>query len=172
MVRYVDDAIGVSRRLCAHCVGLWIQSTHEGIPFEVEHDTLEGDTVPWLDAYVHLHRWPPVITAAEPERAWLAGLDPQPKKFRVPPWMGRRDEEALRSLLRGRLARLLQMRLGAQAVLQALRYDWEVWARSGWPPAEIARSWRRHGGGHSLSRLAVVYNVHMSALMAARGPKR
>lgn len=123
VVRCVDDATGISRRLCAQCIGLWIQATNDGIPFDVEHSTLTSDTVPWLDAYVYLHRWPPTIIAAEPERVWLDGSTCLPKKIRVPPWMGVRDEEALRSLIRGRLARLLQMRLGPQAVLQALHYD-------------------------------------------------
>lgn len=170
--RYVDDVLALTRSLCPGCVTKWVLAMHDGVPFEEEHSTAKSKALPWLDVRVHMERWPPAVWAAEPERPWLEAPEGRPARFRVPPWLGARDELILRGFVRGKLARWDQVRMDAETVLRALKYEWELWQASGWPAVEVARSWRRHAGGHRLTPLVIPYIVSMAAQLAGRRGKR
>lgn len=166
VVRYVDDAIAVSRCWCTRCLELLIKEAHPGIPFGLEHSSVDG-AIPWLDVQVMLGRWPMYVSASCPERAWLCGDAEHPTKYRLMPWLGHEhyDSDVMCSHIRGKLAKWTQIRLSARDVCRATWYDLMLCWRAGYPPAVVARAWKRFARDHK-------YSVHVLPLVASATARR
>lgn len=162
ILRYVDDEILASRILCCACLEAMVYAIHPSVPFSKEHGSDTGP-VPWLDALIEGNRWPPRVLPAPVEPAWISGQAQNPVKFRVQPWLGIElmNDDLPRGHVRGRLARLTQMRHSDAEFLHAVGADILLLLRSGYPPPIVQGLWRRHGGDHLRAALFLPFAGRM-----------
>eukprot|EP00969_Alexandrium_andersonii_P123063 5439731-Alexandrium_andersonii.AAC.1 len=90
-----------------------------------------------------------------PQCEWLKGETQEPKRWRLPPWIGPGvgPRNQLRSQACGRRARWARLGLEGPEFRQAAAQELAVWVRSGYPKGEILRAWARGGATFTHCRM-------------------
>ena len=129
--RYVDDLVVLSPDMCSGCVKNLLKSVY---PSGVEFEAQSG--CEWLDMSLRIDpEGELVISAKQTESDWVYGRADKSGKHVLPPYLGDPSVDTRRMWcqVKGRAARLRQLKLRPAELYDAVKFDIATWRRAGWP---------------------------------------
>lgn len=145
--RYVEDCCVVSPYFWADCLFTCLNA-RSCVAYDRQNACSVSGT--WLDMDLKCTECNLFIEMSKPETDWIARKTEQPKKYRIPPFVGTGVVDA-KSRILGAQARLQQIYFEKGQVLDhrlladSVHYIMNIWRRSGYPDAYIRRTWRWFG---------------------------
>ena len=143
--RYVDDLCMVSRKWCKSCLEAMLGVMYtKPVQFDRQDSSSHGQ--PWLDLWIAFHDGEMRIHMDGQEQAWFDAMGAcPPSKLRLKPYLEdeRGSDEALRTHVSARLARLRQAGLDQEAMKAAVERELLVLSYHGYPRKRLIQAWSR-----------------------------
>ena len=137
--RHVDDLVVLSPDTCRGCVNNLLKSVY---PAGVEFEAQSG--CEWLDMSLRIDaEGELVISAKQTESDWVYGRADKSGKHVIPPYLGDPSVDTRRMWcqVKGRAARLRQLKLRPAELYAAVNFHIATWRRAGWPYRHIRTWW-------------------------------
>lgn len=157
--RYVDDCCIVSPYFCADCLFRCLNA-RSCVTYDRQNACSVTGT--WLDMDMKCTERSLIIEMSKPETDWIARNSEQPKKFRIPPFVGTGVVDA-KSRILGTQARLQQIYFEKGQILDqrllsnSIHYVMNLWQRSGYADSYIRRTWCRYLSHPVLAKIAAAW---------------
>jgi len=139
-IRYVDDVLIVSRRVCAKCLPSILPRIYD-FEFGVAGSTLEDAHVDWCD--IRIRTAGPLHGLLEPifkNVAYATGTSSRPKKDTIPPhWAGYSRATTL-GILKGRYLRAMQISDDPSMLTSHVWNSLSEFWRKGYPRRDLKRA--------------------------------